>query len=423
MEGTSEASMEEILASIRKIIADEPAPSPTMPESPPNPKGFDLPAAREPAREPMAPEAPASRSSGLPFFRSASPAATPAVTPADIPLPMPPRSRAAAIDDDLAGLIETPAPAAKAPSPAPAPAAVSSSVEAAREKWANLINPGGPATAAAAPTPTPAVMPSLTALSVKPEAPVSAPPTASVAPAVSTGLFAPRKGGFYPPQEPVRTEPTLPLPTPAPAAAPIPSPAPVSTGFIPMPKAPEPVVTPSPSWADGLDSATKPAAPSLPQSNDPVLKAPEPVAAAPDALPPQTASEASAASARALDDLVAGLNKTAAAPAGAPEPVIPAPVVSAPVVPSPVVEAVKPVVSEAVAAPSVTPAPVAPATAAPAIEAIATPSPAVTQGRSFEDVVADMLRPLLEKWIDENMPRIVERALQRDASLAKKPEN
>jgi cell pole-organizing protein PopZ len=31
-----------------------------------------------------------------------------------------------------------------------------------------------------------------------------------------------------------------------------------------------------------------------------------------------------------------------------------------------------------------------------------------------------MLRPLLEKWIDENMPRIVERALQRDAMLGRK---
>jgi cell pole-organizing protein PopZ len=218
------------------------------------------------------------------------------------------------------------------------------------------------------------------------------------------------------------------MPTPAPAAAPIASPAPVSTGFIPMPKAPEPAPASSPSWADGLDSATKAAAPSLPQSNDPVLKAPDPIAAAPDALPPQTASEASAASARALDELVAGLNQTAATPAVAPEPVIPAPAVSAPVVPStavpsPVAEAVKPVVSEAVAALAVAPAPMAPVTAAPATEAIATPPPPVTQGRSFEDVVADMLRPLLEKWIDENMPRIVERALQRDASLAKKPEN
>jgi cell pole-organizing protein PopZ len=49
-------------------------------------------------------------------------------------------------------------------------------------------------------------------------------------------------------------------------------------------------------------------------------------------------------------------------------------------------------------------------------EAPATPPPA---GRTLEDVVADMLRPLLEKWIDENMPRIVERALQRDAKLGR----
>jgi cell pole-organizing protein PopZ len=51
-----------------------------------------------------------------------------------------------------------------------------------------------------------------------------------------------------------------------------------------------------------------------------------------------------------------------------------------------------------------------------AIETAAAQPPA---GRTLEDVVADMLRPLLEKWIDENMPRIVERALQRDATLGR----
>jgi cell pole-organizing protein PopZ len=31
-----------------------------------------------------------------------------------------------------------------------------------------------------------------------------------------------------------------------------------------------------------------------------------------------------------------------------------------------------------------------------------------------------MLRPMLQKWIDENMPRIVERALKRDPLLGPK---
>jgi cell pole-organizing protein PopZ len=51
------------------------------------------------------------------------------------------------------------------------------------------------------------------------------------------------------------------------------------------------------------------------------------------------------------------------------------------------------------------------------------PAEPAASNRSFEEVVADMLRPLLEKWIDENMPRIVERALQRDATLGRKSNN
>jgi cell pole-organizing protein PopZ len=168
--------------------------------------------------------------------------------------------------------------------------------------------------------------------------------------------------------------------------------------------------------SDAPQSAAKAAAPLSPLSTDPAPKSPEPIVATPDPLPTQTASEASAASARALDDLVAGLNKTVAAPAVAPEPVVPAPVVPAPVVPVAAAEAPIPVASE----PVVAPAAVTPVAAATATEAVASSSPAVTPGRSFEDVVADMLRPLLEKWIDENMPRIVERALQRDATLTRK---
>lgn len=34
--------------------------------------------------------------------------------------------------------------------------------------------------------------------------------------------------------------------------------------------------------------------------------------------------------------------------------------------------------------------------------------------RSLEDVVADMLRPMLQKWVQENMPRIMEKALRSE---------
>ena len=105
------------------------------------------------------------------------------------------------------------------------------------------------------------------------------------------------------------------------------------------------------------------------------------------------------ASSRALDDLVAGLNN----------PVAQAPVMT----PAPAMT-----VDVSPTTPRVVP-PVFKATPAQAPESVSGSSaPPV---RSFEDVVADMLRPLLEKWIDENMPRIVERALQRDATLGRKP--
>jgi cell pole-organizing protein PopZ len=39
--------------------------------------------------------------------------------------------------------------------------------------------------------------------------------------------------------------------------------------------------------------------------------------------------------------------------------------------------------------------------------------------RAIEDIVTDMVRPMLEKWIAENMPRIVEKALRGEAKSKK----
>lgn len=368
-----EASIEEILASIRKTFTDEPELHGSKPVA----------------------TAVESRPSGLPPFRSATETAAADGTTS---LPTPPRSRVAAIDDDLDDLIDKPAnkPSAASfiPQPSvPPPAATMSPVDAAREKWANLLNPHGTSNGSAAKA---AEAKSEVAMQPVPSAPAPAP-------APSSGLFAPRKGGFYPPQD-SRPEPTLPMPSaapPPPAAAPIekatPSAAPVTKiapaaapqrpGFIPFPQPAQqavPAAEPAPATAAQASSATAASA----------VSAPVP--------------EVPAASARALDDLVAELNNVAhvpaevAAPAPAmqPEPLAPAPTAAAN--PEPV--SIAATVSSPVAATVATEA------AAPA-----------SASRSFEDVVADMLRPLLEKWIDENMPRIVERALQRDAALGRKP--
>jgi cell pole-organizing protein PopZ len=40
------------------------------------------------------------------------------------------------------------------------------------------------------------------------------------------------------------------------------------------------------------------------------------------------------------------------------------------------------------------------------------PAPA----RTLEDAVADMLKPMLQRWLSDNMPRIIERALSIEAS-------
>lgn len=356
-DGAPEASIEEILASIRKNFTD------------------DVPAGA--ASSPAQPRTGDPRAAGLPSFRSATDVSTAAQ---DASLPKPPRSLAAAIDDDLDDLIDK----TTAPSPDPKTAAVSatpalSPVEAAREKWAHLLNPGGAANGAKSlDTPAlkiePAPAPSATTV-----------PSPAPSPPAATGLFAPRKGGFYPPSE-TRPEPVLPLPAaePAPAAETLVAKALEQTastaprpGFIPFVAAPV--------------SVTAASAPDPAPAPPPTASVPEPVSrevrsgGEPRDVPP--APDLPTASARALDDLVAGLNNVTQPVA--PPPPVTARAQSAPPVPSP------PVVSDA-------------------------PAATQTSGRTLEDVVADMLRPLLEKWIDENMPRIVERALQRDAMLSRK---
>lgn len=227
-----EASIEEILASIRKTFTDEPEAQ---------------------GSKPAASFAEA-RPSGMPPFRSATETAAAGDTNT---LPTPPRSRAAAIDDDLDDLIDKTSqikPTSQLSEPVfvpqptvPPPAVTMSPVEAAREKWANLLNPHSLSNGSAA-----------KAAEAKSEVvPQPVPPAPAPVPAASSGLFAPRKGGFYPPQD-SRPDPILPMPAAAApvaappektshatppfgaSAAPMAEPAPASgaprPGFIPFPK-------------------------------------------------------------------------------------------------------------------------------------------------------------------------------------------
>jgi hypothetical protein len=36
--------------------------------------------------------------------------------------------------------------------------------------------------------------------------------------------------------------------------------------------------------------------------------------------------------------------------------------------------------------------------------------------RTLEDAVADLLRPMLQQWLSDNMPRIIEKALRVEAT-------
>ena len=100
-------------------------------------------------------------------------------------------------------------------------------------------------------------------------------------------------------------------------------------------------------------------------------------AATSEAAPFASAIAATAAAAnQALEKLNAGLTDTPAAAAP---------------VSTPVVQAAAP--SPSVAPPSVA-------------------APGLTAGRTLDDMVGDMLRPMLEKWVEANMPRLMEKALR-----------
>ncbi|AHB50159.1 hypothetical protein W911_09505 [Hyphomicrobium nitrativorans NL23] len=69
--------------------------------------------------------------------------------------------------------------------------------------------------------------------------------------------------------------------------------------------------------------------------------------------------------------------------------------------------------SSASAQAAASPLPAAPPATAPVATQLVSEADAAP-GRTLEDVVADMLRPMLQKWVAENMPRIMEKALRSE---------
>lgn len=68
---------------------------------------------------------------------------------------------------------------------------------------------------------------------------------------------------------------------------------------------------------------------------------------------------------------------------------------------------------------AVQPAPIAvavPVAVQPVVSAVAVEPAAPSAGRTLEDAVRDMLRPLLVQWLNENMPRILESAIREEVA-------
>ena len=212
---------------------------------------------------------------------------------------------------------------------------------------------------------------------------------------------------------------------------------------------------PSPSKAADIapalsGAASAPVAPdATPASAEMATMADKPMLRASEAGFEEAAIESTAAAASALGALAAGLAASAKsfAPPIASSPAVAAPQVAAPAIPdrSPVRASEPSGVPPSVTAPepglcsipqvSILPAAQTAATApagttpgpearippaedargpGPAMPAIATRAMAMggVETRTLEDTVAELLRPMLRQWLDENMPRIVEKALR-----------
>ena len=423
-----EPSMDEILASIRRIIAEDGSKPTTLP----------LPAAAspmpaEPAPRPAAPvvvspaasEAPSSLSAKLNDAFGYAPGADPArPLPAGTNPRMPVKT---SIDDDLADILSD------TPLPRPAPATAASAPGPAFSTPAPNQSPPAPSSvrptdafrlpdAPLAPAPAPAA--------ARPVEPAPPPPgPVASAPTVPPAAVEPSRPGpiviAAAPRLKPSVEATLP-PRATPAAAPLTlsalnghtsPPATPASPTQPKPAAAGPVVLaamppatrdkPGEPVAPAVSPASAPEAPTTPSTaagQGPLssLKAPEPAHVADDA--------SAAAVANALGSLEAGL-------AAVNRPAAPEIVVAAEeVVPSP---------KAATTAPSPGPnslvsqqAAPAPANSAYQGESVfSKPSAfiggvALTPIKSFDDTAAELLRPMLRDWLDTNMPRIVEKALK-----------
>ena len=335
---TQDSSMEEILASIRRIISEDAGPA-----------AF----AAEPARKPTAAAAPPPPMRPVDFGQLPIPAFTATVRPATVVAPSAPPFAVAA-------------PLAPVP---PAAADDDDDILDLDASYAAVTR--RPPAESAAPAPT---------LALVREAIVAGPaiPAPEAAPALTDA--APLDELLQPDPDPM-PEPAVVVPQ-AEAAPVLPATVPASE---PMQAAPLDIS--EPVRAEPVFASPPPEA----EMAAPVVALAEPIVTAETALPP---SDSSASAIFAAGPL-------AAAP---PVDLTPAAAMA---------EAVAHRTPEIAAAPA--PAEIAPVVAAAAPAVIAPPPIAAAMGgaRTMEDMVAEMLRPMLRDWLDSNMPRIIEKTLAK----------
>jgi cell pole-organizing protein PopZ len=347
---TQDSSMEEILASIRRIISEDAAPAPFIAE----PVRKPMPAAAA-APRPMDYAAPKPGAMGVVTVREATP-------PAPVPLPMAAVPEASEDDDILDLDASYAAVTRRAPQLEVAPAApvpvVAAPADAAPPD--ELLQPDPEPALDLIAEPAPAVAePVAEAAAAMAEAAADPVPTAQVA-ALDIS-------------EPLRTEAV-----PETVSAPV------------FDSAPAVAMAPAPVESENVLQAVAPAA-ELPALDS----TPEAVAAAEPVL--ANVAEPVAVQAPAVE---VALVQPEIAPALA-EPIAAVAVAVAEPVPPPV--PVQTIVTEPPAAVVVAALPIAPP---PVVAAQAIP-------RTMEDMVAEMLRPMLRDWLDSNMPRIIEKAMNK----------
>ena len=350
-----EPSMEEILASIRKIIAEEPEPGAgplDADNSHPFAKASFSGGSRAQVPFPLGGNRPPPSMDRLSSAIKAK-AGAPAFAPAP-KRPMP-------LDDDVADLIEEPAPAPAASS------AASPTISAVSEAAPSEAAPKEPALSEPAP---------------KPAGERPAPPIPM------------RKPGFFPPP-----------------------------GFMPLPQSVVEAITPPPP---------------TPMNEEEVLsELTEPVEVVEVVAEPMRRPPAASAAAPLNGSFVNGNAARIAAELGASHPYYnsarrepqPAPMPIDTVDDGAVATAAAAAALDALAqglAASHTaeplhagarhqrPSPLAALVAQPLVPAPNDLGPAPS--RTLEDAVADMLKPMLQRWLTDNMPRIIERALSIEAS-------